>query len=339
MTEPAVEKVSSGEGTSEPPAPLFSVIMPVYDKVRHVEDAIRSVLGQTLTDFELIVVDDASTDGSREVVEAIADPRLRHFRRDKPGPGGYAARNLGIAHARGEWVTFLDADDTWVATRLDELQEAIGVFPDCTIHACAWFVATRDGRRHVNRYARRHGSRGRHLVTFDAYLEALRRNEPVIHTDTVAIRRTALQDADLFPSGKGLKRGGDVLAWLRLICRERRVAWSAEPGASYYVDSDNMVTRRVSGRGVSGLTTELLAPLEVDLSTRDRRRLRRAVNGLLWASWRNAAVTGKRVSWLPPRLFWRGTWWQAAGIALAASVPPAAYRALLRLRRFSSRAG
>lgn len=338
---PTPDRASGVTGVASRPVegvPLFSVVMPVHDKVRHVEAAVRSVLDQSFGDLELIVVDDASRDGSREVVAGIDDPRLRMSYRDTPGPGGYAARNAGVELARGAWITFLDADDTWVEDRLERLWAMIRAFPDLHVHACAWSVAARDGARRTNKYARRHGGRGPHVVPLPAYLAALRRNEPVVHTDTVAIRRTALPDTRVFPADLGLRRGGDVHAWLRLMCRERRLAWSPHAGANYFVDSDNMVTRRVPSVG-DFLAPALLAPLEVGMSPEERRRLRRAANGMLWSSWLGNAVQGSPGFALAPRLFWRGAVAQASGMALASLVPPAWYRSARRLVRLSSRGG
>lgn len=82
--------------------PLFSVVIPVYNKKPHVQRSIISVLNQSFSDFELIIIDDAPTDGSLDEIKKFPDPRIRLLHRDKPGPGGYAARNLGVKVAQGE---------------------------------------------------------------------------------------------------------------------------------------------------------------------------------------------------------------------------------------------
>jgi glycosyltransferase involved in cell wall biosynthesis len=95
--------------------PLVSVILAVYNREGSVGRAVRSVLAQTYYPFELIVVDDGSTDGTRDVVEGFGAPvklvRQAHA-------GAYAARNLGLRHARGEFVAFIDSDDAWLPDKL-----------------------------------------------------------------------------------------------------------------------------------------------------------------------------------------------------------------------------
>lgn len=93
---------------------LVSVVMPCYNARPYVEDAVRSVLDQTYPAVELVVVDDGSDDGSVEMLQRLAaehPQRLRLLAQDRRGP--YPARNLGLRHARGEFVAFLDADDWW----------------------------------------------------------------------------------------------------------------------------------------------------------------------------------------------------------------------------------
>ncbi len=108
--------------TSPNPDPLISVVIPTYNRAHVVGRAIKSVLAQTLPDFECIVVDDASTDETVPLVEGFRDPRIRLVRLAENG-GVSRARNAGIQAARGEWVAFLDSDDEWLPRKL-ELQLA-----------------------------------------------------------------------------------------------------------------------------------------------------------------------------------------------------------------------
>jgi glycosyltransferase involved in cell wall biosynthesis len=101
------------------PGPRVSVILPTYNREALLARAISSVLKQTFADFELIIVDDGSTDTTREFVAGINDTRLRYYRHEKSG-GPSAARNTGLRSARGEFIAFLDSDDEWYPEKLEK---------------------------------------------------------------------------------------------------------------------------------------------------------------------------------------------------------------------------
>jgi glycosyltransferase involved in cell wall biosynthesis len=98
--------------------PIVSVIIPTYNRAHLVGRAIRSVLDQTYQDFELIVVDDASTDNTNEVIKGFNDPRIRYIRHEQ-NRGGGAARNTGIKAAQGDYIAFQDSDDEWLPRKLE----------------------------------------------------------------------------------------------------------------------------------------------------------------------------------------------------------------------------
>ena len=103
---------------------LVSIIVPAYNAEKYIADAIGSVLRQTYPYFELIIVDDASTDRTAEVVQSFSDQRIKLIRHaSNKGPG--AARNTAIEAARGKWIAFLDADDQWKANRLERLVDVL----------------------------------------------------------------------------------------------------------------------------------------------------------------------------------------------------------------------
>src|SRR3546814_6585651 len=92
-------------------SPRFSVIIPVHNKARHVAAAVESALAQSYPAHEVIVIDDASTDGSGDILARFEHPAIVRLHRDVPGPGGYAARNLGIERASGDWIAFLRSEE------------------------------------------------------------------------------------------------------------------------------------------------------------------------------------------------------------------------------------
>lgn len=105
-------------------APLVSVIIPTRNRAELLRRSIHSVLAQTHADLELIVVDDASTDHTRQVLDEVTDGRLRRVHLAQNG-GAAAARNHGIRGARGHWIAFNDDDDIWLITKLERQLEAL----------------------------------------------------------------------------------------------------------------------------------------------------------------------------------------------------------------------
>lgn len=97
--------------------PLVSVILPTYNREQTLERSVASVLSQTISDVELIIVDDGSTDSTQQVVETLCDPRIRYIRCDENG-GASKARNIGIDQANGRYIAFQDSDDEWLPEKL-----------------------------------------------------------------------------------------------------------------------------------------------------------------------------------------------------------------------------
>jgi len=136
--------------------PRFSVVVPAFNAERTLPCALRSVLNQVERDFEVVVVDDGSTDGTGAVARAMGDERLRVVRQDNAGLP--AARNAGIAAARGEFVSFLDADDAWMPNYLMLMGSALAARRNAALAYCdAWVFQDRTGRvRRQSFFERRH---------------------------------------------------------------------------------------------------------------------------------------------------------------------------------------
>jgi glycosyltransferase involved in cell wall biosynthesis len=120
--------------TTEPAAPFFSVVIPAYNREAVLPRAIRSVLGQSFGDLELIIADDGSTDGTRQTVAAFAEPRLRYVW--QPNGGATRARNFGASVARGEFLIFLDSDDEALPGWLQRYAEAFLAGSDIVCCGC-----------------------------------------------------------------------------------------------------------------------------------------------------------------------------------------------------------
>lgn len=115
---------------------MISVVIPLYNKEASIRQSLKSVLSQSYSNFEVVIVDDGSTDLSVAKVEDIQDSRIRLIRQENGGPS--KARNTGVKNARGEWILFLDADDELLPEALDSFNSKIKQNPSCSFF-CATF--------------------------------------------------------------------------------------------------------------------------------------------------------------------------------------------------------
>src|SRR5919202_2122484 len=115
--------------------PLISVVIPVYNGEKTIKETIESVLNQTFSDFELIVINDGSQDSTLEIVSGIQDPRLKVFSFTNAGLS--ASRNRGVSQATGEYISFLDADDLWTPDKLESQLKALQANPQAAV-AYSW---------------------------------------------------------------------------------------------------------------------------------------------------------------------------------------------------------
>lgn len=167
--------------------PLVSVTVPTYNRLPHLREAVRSVIGQTYTNWELIVVDDGSTDGTRDWVESLEDPRIRLVALPHNTGNLGHVRNRGVAEARGELIAFLDSDDAFESTKIAAQVEALGSHPEC---GWSYTALTRvDGTG-----AEIHDPRVRRWRDISGWiLEDLLRFDALVDTPTVMVRRELLE--------------------------------------------------------------------------------------------------------------------------------------------------
>ena len=115
--------------------PQFSIIIPLYNKENFIENTLKSVLQQSFTDYEVLIINDGSTDASETKILAFKDARIQYF--NKKNEGVSEARNYGIERAKSEYITFLDADDYWYPNFLQEMFLNIEKFPEQKVFAAA----------------------------------------------------------------------------------------------------------------------------------------------------------------------------------------------------------
>lgn len=187
-----------------------SVVMPAYNAEAYIEAAVRSVLCQTWTDFELIVVDDCSRDATAEIVRKLADVDNRiillHNARNS---GVSASRNAGVARANGEWIAFLDSDDLWREDKLEKQLILLARHPDAVLSYTASAFIDEAGRKY---------SYVMEAEPETTYQTLLRKN--LLSCSSVMVRRDVMLRHPM--GGDGMHE--DYAAWL-LILRETRCAY------------------------------------------------------------------------------------------------------------------
>jgi succinoglycan biosynthesis protein ExoO len=298
----------------------FSVVMPLYDKAAHVLAAIDSVRAQSHSAQEIIVIDNRSTDGGREIVAAIDDPRIRLLDLATPGPGGYAGRNMGIEAARGEWIAFLDADDLWARDHLALLAQAIAEDPAVDAVATRFDHVFAD-RRQPQRIAT--ALETPVTLDFAGFLESwLAVRECPMWTGAIAIRRAAIHAAGGFPDGKAV-RGGDKDLWLRVM-RNGRLRYSPVISANFHRDSENKVSKSTTTLGLPLLVTTARDMIPA-AAPREAALLRRLANQEI-AHYARYAMKHPGRTAIRARDVYLPEGWATAALVLAARLVPATLR-------------
>lgn len=264
-------------------APHFTVILPVHNKQPHVAQAVKSVLSQSFKDLELIVIDDASTDNSVYEVERFCDQRIKILKRNSPGPGGYAARNLGIKHAKSDWVAFIDADDEWYPLHLERMYRLSKLHSDVYFLGSGWHYRI-NGKLITDSHHVINSKKKSHLIDCENYLKLCLSGVAPVHTSTVCINKLLGNAENLFPAKMNVQRGGDLYAWLKLICSHKKLAWSDHLGGIYNRNSVNMTTRTAHFTP-NLMSNDIFSKLSTDLNFQEQKLLKSYLNMLLIIAW------------------------------------------------------
>ena len=209
-------------------SPDISVVMPLYNGANDVLRAVHSVLWQTVSDFELIVVNDGSTDGGEKIVRDLNDGRIRVV--DQENKGVSAARNLGIAEAQSELVAFLDADDEWRPDFLDTISRLRGTFPDCSVFATHYVYKELDGS--VRSPILQKVPPGDWEGVLSNYFEVASHSDPPLWSSAIAAKKSVLRSIGGFPEGIAI--GEDLLTWARLAIGHQ-IAFSKRQCAVFWL--------------------------------------------------------------------------------------------------------
>lgn len=244
--------------------PTFSVVIPLYNKEQYIAQTVQSVLNQSIQDFELLVVDDGSTDSGPQYVEVLRNAKVKLIRQKNAGVS--AARNRGVREAQGEFICFLDADDVWERDFLETVYSLFRDFPEAGVACPSYQVAY--GSRIVHPTWRSVDLEKNGYVR-DFYEMA---TAPfwICNSSCVAIKRDLLMKLEhWFPEGETVYEDFDL--WIRLgsICR---VAHSNRICATYQRGtSDNARKNHTTKVVYSATYMETLNRLQADPMLSDQQ--------------------------------------------------------------------
>ncbi len=210
--------------------PRFSVIIPLYNKAPYVRKTVESILGQTFSDYELIIIDNGSTDGSSEIVADISDSRIRIVRLEE-NVGVSNARNKGVSLSTAPYITFLDADDWWEPTFLEEMAGLIERHPGAGIYGTGYYIV-------------KNGKKWLAPIGIDSDFTEGEINYCAVYAKTLCMPLTSITVAmprAIFDETGGfkphLKLGEDFDLWVR-IALNHKVVFLNKPLSNYNQDVD-----------------------------------------------------------------------------------------------------
>jgi len=307
----------------------FSVVIPVYNKEIHVARAIMSVLTQRYEEFELIIVCDPSTDKSNAEVEKFSDPRIKIYYRDNPGPGGYAARNLGISKAVNEWIAFLDADDEWYPNHLFRMNSLIEQFPDTKVFSSARHSSTHGNIAPDNFYKAQIEKEIR-KITFNEYLNYCFKGERAIGTNSIIINKDMIDD-NFFPIDR-TKRSGDLYAWIKLLAKAKWLVWSPHFACLGYRDVEGVSSSAIPN---IKLNNEMVDELKGKISLKEQKSLKKYANRLIITAYlENKRLKGKVNGSLLKKFYWTATPWYCVKWFFIASLPYSIFSSIISIKQY-----
>jgi len=208
--------------------PKVSVVIPTHNRAHLVGRGVRSVLAQTFGDLEVMIVDDASTDGTREVIARIADPRVKYFRHDV-NRGVSASRNTAISQASGEFVAFLDDDDEWLPDKLEIQLDRFEAANRNVGLICAGYHTVDSASNRITSEV---------IPTERGWvLERLLRQGTFNHTSTIVVRAECFARVGLFDVSYNYSEDFDL--WLR-IAKDYAVDCVPIPLVKLYFQPDGL---------------------------------------------------------------------------------------------------
>jgi glycosyltransferase involved in cell wall biosynthesis len=219
--------------------PNISVVIPLYNKGPYIARALNSVLSQTVQNFEVIVVDDGSTDDGADVVRGVEDPRIMLIQQENQGVS--AARNRGIEAARANLIAFLDADDEWLPKHLQTLLRLWERYPGAGAYGTAYLMKMKNLSVRVAHFSSEIPKEPWEGL-LPNYFKAAALGEPPISSSTVAVSKCILNEMGGFNTEAWWAEDNDL--WGR-IALKYSIAFSWDGGGIYHVEASNRAGNRI----------------------------------------------------------------------------------------------
>jgi glycosyltransferase involved in cell wall biosynthesis len=214
--------------------PFFSVIIPVYNKEKYVQAAVKSVLNQTFTDFELLLIDDCSNDNSKEAIVKIISNQIKIIEHTE-NKGLSASRNTGIKNATGNFIAFLDADDEWKPEFLETIKSLITTFPEAQLFATNYEELYSNGVKIINN--QKLSKFGNEFLVDDFF--SMNLGKPIYFPGSLCVSKTVFNEIGCFDEKITFSEDIDfnIRANLRF-----KLAYSTNALVTYTMFSENQIT-------------------------------------------------------------------------------------------------
>lgn len=214
--------------------PFFSVIIPVYNKEKYVQAAIQSVLNQTFTDFELLLVDDCSKDNSKNEAAKIISNQIKIIEHTE-NKGLSASRNTGIKNAAGNFIAFLDADDEWKSEFLATIKSLISTFPEASLFATNYAELYADDVKIINN--QKLSTLGNEFLVNDFF--ELNLGKPIYFPGSFCVKKTVFDEIGYFDEKITFSEDIDFNIRANL---KFKLAYSTKALVTYTMFSENQIT-------------------------------------------------------------------------------------------------
>lgn len=210
--------------------PKFSVVISVFNKEKYIADTLKSVLAQTFTDFEVVILNDGSTDNSEAEILKFNDPRIRYF--SKRNQGASAGRNFTIKQAEAEYIALMDADDFWYPFYLEEQNRIVNEYPNESVFATATEIS-RNRKKFKNTYSIQ--TFGKDAIVVD-YFEASQLDSVLLSISTV-LKKDVFENVGWY--NPNIKSGEDTDLYVR-IGLKYKVVFSPKVCATYIIRKNSL---------------------------------------------------------------------------------------------------